>query len=68
MKVELDVEKTYPAADFVAKLSHPADVLENGEGFKVHIIDNYIYVLVRSEFISEHDQDEDTGEIAFQIM
>tara|TARA_R110002033_G_scaffold124235_1_gene166359 strand:+ start:300 stop:524 length:225 start_codon:yes stop_codon:yes gene_type:complete len=66
-KEEIDIEKGYPKADFVAKLRRLADAIENGERFDTQIAGERIYVPVRAELTIEHERSDDEEEIEFQI-
>ncbi|MFK7853642.1 MAG: amphi-Trp domain-containing protein [Granulosicoccus sp.] len=67
MKTERDVEKDYPTSEFVAKLRRLADCLERGEQFEIQIASERIYVPVRAQYNIEHERDESSEEIEFQI-
>jgi len=67
MKPERDLEKTYPQADFVAKLRRLADAIENGERFRIQIAGERVDVPVRARFSIEHERSESEEEIEFQI-
>ncbi|MEM1128320.1 MAG: amphi-Trp domain-containing protein [Bacteroidota bacterium] len=67
MKEERDIEKTYPTKDFVAKLRRLADNLEAGEQFEIQIAGERIYVPVRATYNIEHERDDESEEIEFQI-
>lgn len=67
MKIERDIEKSYPTAEFVAKLRRLADALESGEKFEIQIAGERIYVPVRAEFNIEHERENGAEEIEFQI-
>lgn len=62
-----DVEKSYPKADFVAKLRRLADAIESGERFDIQIASERIYVPARAKFTIEHERSDDEEEIEFQI-
>ncbi len=62
-----DIEKSYPKAEFVAKLRRLADAIEQGEQFEIQIAGERIYVPVRAEFSVEHERSADEEEIEFQI-
>lgn len=62
-----DIEKTYPRADFVAKLRRLADAIENDERFEIQIAGERIYVPVRAVYNIEHERSGDEEEIEFQI-
>lgn len=66
-KTERDVEKSYPMADFIAKLRRLADSLEKGKQFEIQIAGERIYVPVRATYNIEHEREEDQEEIEFQI-
>ena len=66
-KEERDIEKDYPISEYVAKLRRLADCLENGEPFEIQIAGERIYVPVRAVYNIEHEREEDSEEIEFQI-
>lgn len=66
-KTEIDVEKTYPKSEFVAKLRRLADAIEHDEKFEIQIAGERIYVPVRANFSIEHEKSETHEEIEFQI-
>jgi amphi-Trp domain-containing protein len=66
-KTERDVEKSYPMADFIAKLRRLADSLEKGKQFEIQIAGERIYVPVRATYNIEHEREEGQEEIEFQI-
>lgn len=66
-KTSRDIEKSYPKAEFVAKLRRLADAIEQGEQFEIQIAGERIYVPVRAEFSVEHERSADEEEIEFQI-
>lgn len=67
IKSERDIEKSYPTAEFVAKLRRLADALESGEKFEIQIAGERIYVPVRAEYNIEHEREGRSEEIEFQI-
>lgn len=67
MKKERDIEKDYPTSEFVAKLRRLADALEKGEKFEIQIAGERIYVPVRAHYNIEHERDDSSEEIEFQI-
>ena len=67
MKNERDVEKVYSTSEFVAKLRRLADSLETGEKFEIQIANERVYVPVRAQFSVEHERDESSEEIEFQL-
>lgn len=66
-KDERDVEKGYPAAEFVAKLRRLADAIENGSRFDIQIAGERIFVPARATFTIEHERSDQEEEIEFQI-
>ena len=67
MKADRDIEKTYPIADFVAKLRRLADCLEAGEQFEIQVAGERIYVPVRAVYNIEHEREDGAEELEFQI-
>ena len=67
MAAERDIEKTYPKADFIAKLRRLADALENDTRFEIQIAGERLYVPVRAIYNIEHERRDDEEEIEFQI-
>lgn len=66
-KPDRDIEKDYSASDFVAKLRRLADAIENNEKFEIQIAGERIYVPVRARFNIEHEREDGSEEIEFQI-
>ena len=66
-KTDRDLEKTYPKADFVAKLRRLADAIENGKRFQIQIAGERVSVPVRAQFNIEHERGDGEEEIEFQI-
>jgi amphi-Trp domain-containing protein len=66
-KTSRDIEKTYPRAQFIAKLRRFADSLEQGEPFVIQIAGERIHVPARARFNIEHERDGEGEEIEFQI-
>jgi len=67
LAAERDIEKTYPKADFIAKLRRLADALENDTRFEIQIAGERLYVPVRAIYNIEHERTDDEEEIEFQI-
>jgi amphi-Trp domain-containing protein len=66
-KKSRDIEKTYPRAQFIAKLRRFADSLEQGEAFTIQIAGERVRVPARAVFNIEHERDKEGEEIEFQI-
>ncbi len=67
MKEDRDIEKDYSTAEFVAKLRRLADALESNQKFEIQIANERIYVPVRAKYNIEHERDDSSEEIEFQI-
>lgn len=62
-----DIEKVYSNAEFAAKLRRLADCVESGENFEIQVAGERIYVPDRAEFSVEHEREEGTEELEFQV-
>ena len=62
-----DVERMYSVPDVVAKLRRLADALESGKPFRIQVAGERIYVPSRAEFSVEHERDEESEEVEFQM-
>ena len=67
MKDDRDLEKTYPIDQFIDKLRRLADCLEKGEQFEIQIANERIYVPVRATYNIEHEREDGSEEVEFQI-
>ena len=66
-KQERDVEKIYSVPEVVDKLRRLADALESGSTFRIQVAGERIRVPKRAEFSIEHERDDDTEEVEFQL-
>ena len=66
-KEDRDIEKTYSDSEFVDKLRRLADAIESGEKFEIQIAGERIYVPVRASYNIEHEREDGSEEIEFQI-
>ena len=66
-KKKRDLEKSYPTAEFVAKLRRFADALESGRRFRIQIAGERISVPAGALFNIEHEREGHQEEIEFQI-
>ena len=66
-KSDRDIEKDYPVSEFVAKLRRLADALDAGEQFEIQIAGERIYIPVRAQYNIEHEREEGSEEVEFQI-
>ena len=62
-----DIDKGYSIAEYASKLRRLADSLESGERFEIQVAGERIYVPVHADFSIEHERDDETEEIEFQI-
>ncbi|MAI73174.1 MAG: amphi-Trp domain-containing protein [Rhodopirellula sp.] len=67
MSKDRDVEKDYPLSQFISKIRRLADDLEAGTPFEIQIAGERIYVPVRATYNIEHEREEGSHEIEFQI-
>lgn len=67
MKSDRDIDKSYPLEEFIAKLRRLADCLESGEPFEIQIAAERLYVPVRATYSIEHEREDGSQEIEFQI-
>ena len=66
-KKSRDLEKTYTAAQFAAKLRRLADALENGERVSIRGAGERVSVPARAVFSVEHEREGKNEEIEFQL-
>ena len=62
-----DLERTYPRAQFVAKLRRLADAIEAGEAFTIQIAGERLRVPADTAFNIEHEREGGVDEIEFQV-
>ena len=66
-KAKRDVEKDYPAKQFVKKLRRLADTIEKGETFRIQIAGERITVPSYAIINIEHERGKRVEEIEFQL-
>ena len=66
-KKDMDIEKGYPAKQFVAKLRRLADCIENGQRFRIQVDGERISVPPDAVINIEHERGPKEEEIEFQI-
>ncbi|MBU0800835.1 MAG: amphi-Trp domain-containing protein [Alphaproteobacteria bacterium] len=66
-KRDRDVEAEYSLPDFISKLRRLADCLENGENFEIQVRGERIYVPARAVCSVEHEREDGSEEIEFQL-
>jgi len=62
-----DVEKDYPARQFVAKLRRLADCIEGGKRFRIQIAGERISVPPAATINLEHERGKSNEEVEFQL-
>ncbi len=67
MKSKRDIEKGYPAKQFVAKLRRLADCIEQGKKFRLQVAGERISVPSNAVINIEHEREEGQEEIEFQL-
>lgn len=64
---ERDIEKFYPASDFVAKLRRLADAIESGQAFEIQVAGERLYIPANARFTIEHERSGQNHELEFQL-
>ena len=62
-----DLERTYPRAQFVAKLRRLADSLETGRAFTIQVAGERLRIPSDALFNIEHERSEGEDELEFQL-
>ncbi|MDF1563051.1 MAG: amphi-Trp domain-containing protein [Deltaproteobacteria bacterium] len=66
-KAERDVEKRYPARQFVAKLRRLADAIEAGEAFRIQVGGERVTVPATATVSVEHEREGGEEELELQF-
>ena len=66
-KTTRDIERTYPRAQFVAKLRRLADAIENERAFPIAVGGERLRVPASAEFNIEHELGGGLHELEFQV-
>lgn len=66
-KRKRDIEKEYPARQFVQKLRRLADCIESGKKFRIQIAGEQIVVPPDAVINIEHERGKDSEEVEFQL-
>ena len=66
-KKSRDLERTYPRAQFVAKLRRLADDLEKRRPFTIQVAGERLRIPIDAEFNIEHERSSGTEEVEFQL-
>ncbi|MBN1973242.1 MAG: amphi-Trp domain-containing protein [Sedimentisphaerales bacterium] len=67
IKKKRDIEKNYPAKQFVAKLRRLADCIEQDNRFRIQVAGERVCVPPDAVINIEHERENDSEEIEFQI-
>ena len=62
-----DIEKDYPAKQFVAKLRRLADCIEQGKRFRIQVAGERVSVPPEAMINIEHERGSSEEEIEFQL-
>ena len=62
-----DLERTYPRAQFVAKLRRLADAIESAEAFTIQVAGERLRIPADAKFNIEHGRARGTEELEFQL-
>ena len=63
-----DVTRTYPRAQFVAKLRRLADALEEGGAFTIQVGGERLRIPADARFNIEHERADGEQELEFQLV
>lgn len=66
-KAARDVERDYPARQFVAKLRRLADCIEGGAPFRIQIAGERIAIPAHARIQLEHERGDGEEEVEFQL-
>lgn len=67
MKKNRDLERTYPRAQFVAKLRRLADSIETGRAFTIQVAGERLRISAKAKFNIEHERAGGEHELEFQL-
>jgi len=62
-----DIEKNYPARQFVAKLRRLADCIEQGKQFRIQVAGERISIPPTATINIEHERGAEEEEVEFQL-
>ena len=66
-KRKRDIEKNYPAKQFVEKLRRLADCIEQGKKFQIQVAGERISIPATAIINIEHERGDSSEEIEFQL-
>ena len=67
MPKKRDIERTYPRAQFVAKLRRLADAIESAEAFTIQVGGERLRIAADAKFNIEHERSGGENELEFQL-
>ena len=67
-KQKRDIEKGYPARQFVAKLRRLADSIEQGKRFRIQVAGERVSIPPHAVINIEHERGSSQEEIEFQMV
>ncbi len=62
-----DIEKSYPARQFAAKLRRLADAMEHGRPFRIQIAGQRVSIPAHATIEVEHERDASEEEVEFPL-
>ena len=66
-KRKRDIEKNYPAKQFVKKLRRLADCIEQGKRFQIQVAGERVSIPATAIINIEHERDDSSEELEFQL-
>ncbi len=66
-KTKRDIEKGYPARQFVTKLRRLADCIEQGKRFRIQVAGERVSIPPDAIINIEHEREKGAEEIEFQL-
>lgn len=66
-KAKRDIEKAYPAIQFVAKLRRLADCIEQNKRFQIQVAGERIAIPANVTINIEHERGKEEEEVEFQL-
>ena len=66
-KRKRDIEKNYPAKQFVKKLRRLADYIEQGKRFQIQVAGERVSIPATAIINIEHERDDSSEELEFQL-
>jgi amphi-Trp domain-containing protein len=66
-RAKRDIEKDYPAKQFVAKLRRLADCIEEGRRFRIQVAGERVSIPPAATINIEHERGSSEEEIEFQL-